>query len=335
MQQPTHSSLPCIAIIGIGQMGLLFTKYACKFAEKVVCYDSSLDQIESLFSRLETSRNPFDINEPTQISNEDIKKIVPTSNIDDVWNSDPTLTVIATHKETHCHYSCEAMLHGSHVLVEKPIAPTLKEVEKMYDVSIERQKKIFIEFSLHEFPVFKQIKHLRNNNFFNSLKKYSITRIGAVPKEYKAKVSADFDLLAHDVDFCLQLFGKPQSIAVTSKTWRDNIAVWKYQDFEIIITSLMPEYHPNGFEYNITMTNYDDSYLHFTSNNPNYINIFNSNGQLTSSIYLKQASPYLNILHEVINSIPLNYETYLSHPLSVLNGMECQKVLVKRYDSVN
>lgn len=58
----------------------------------------------------------------------------------------PQLIIISTPIQFHCSQACYAMEHGSHVLCEKPAAPTLEQVRKMEQTSQQTGKFLAIGF---------------------------------------------------------------------------------------------------------------------------------------------------------------------------------------------
>jgi len=58
----------------------------------------------------------------------------------------PQLTFIATPIQFHCRQACCAMEHGSHVLCEKPAAPTMEQVRQMEETSMRTGKFLAIGF---------------------------------------------------------------------------------------------------------------------------------------------------------------------------------------------
>ena len=58
----------------------------------------------------------------------------------------PQLTFIATPIQFHCRQACYAMEHGSHVLCEKPAAPTVEQVRRMEETSRATGKFLAIGF---------------------------------------------------------------------------------------------------------------------------------------------------------------------------------------------
>ena len=61
-------------------------------------------------------------------------------------NAAPLLTFIATPIQFHCRQACYAMEHGSHVLCEKPAAPTMAQVRQMEETSRRTGKFLAIGF---------------------------------------------------------------------------------------------------------------------------------------------------------------------------------------------
>ena len=58
--------------------------------------------------------------------------ITTTPHIEDVFNSDVDAVVIATPVSTHFELARKALLHGKHVLVEKPLTASVAEAEEFY-----------------------------------------------------------------------------------------------------------------------------------------------------------------------------------------------------------
>src|SRR5712692_2855212 len=54
-----------------------------------------------------------------------------TTQVEEVWRSDVDGVVIATPVRTHYQLAKEALLHGKHVLVEKPLTADVAEAEEL------------------------------------------------------------------------------------------------------------------------------------------------------------------------------------------------------------
>lgn len=319
-----------IAIIGLGQMGASYAKYASNIANKVVCYDNNKNQSATFHSKVLNDNNPFDVNKVVSI---DITKIEIVDTLDAIWEQQPNLTIITTHKDSHCYYSCLAMHCGSHVLTEKPLCITLEEAEELKNTSFMTKKKLFIGFSLHATPAFLKLREIINCNY-NLLKKYQVYRIGAVPEDYMDRVSARFDLLSHDTDFCLQMFKMPDHTFVEEISARECNKFWEYPGFQIEMIGRMPIIHPGGFEYGFELIYEDDTSVVFSNTDTNNLVIKNSCKEIIEIIPITSYSSCQKILEKTISSINNDdYDHYLHHELSIVNGVKCMNMLVNDHRS--
>ena len=82
------------------------------------------------------------------------------NNYIEALNSKPDIVYISLTNHLHFKYAKIALLKGAHVIVDKPIAPTLKQVQEL--VKIAKKKKLLISeatlFNYHN--VFKKINEL-------------------------------------------------------------------------------------------------------------------------------------------------------------------------------
>ncbi|RUR15033.1 Gfo/Idh/MocA family oxidoreductase [Legionella sp. km535] len=320
-----------IAIIGLGQMGASYAKYASSIANKVICYDRDTNQSSTFKKRVLKDNNPFDVSNNISIN---IDKIEIVDTLNAVWEHKPTLTIVTTHKDSHCYYSSLAMRNNSHVLTEKPMCINLEEAEQLKQVSFMTQKKLFVGFSLHGTQAFLKLKELVYRNDPKLFKRYRVYRIGAVPENYMDRVSARFDLLSHDTDFCLQLFGMPKHTLVDEISARKCSKLWSYSEFEVQMEGFMPLTHPNGFEYGFELIYANQSKLMFSSKDLNHLILKDSDEKIMEIISLTTCSPCQKILEKAINSIINDdYDQYLLNELSIQNGVNCMSMLINDHKS--
>lgn len=326
-----ENMIPTIAIIGLGQMGASYAKHASMLANKILCYDHDEHQRTTFIDRILNEKNPFDTSDAENVN---IANIHILNTLDLIWSQKPTLTIIATHKDTHCYYSCLSMNNDSHVLTEKPLCLTLEEAKKIEHTSFTTRKKLFIGFSLHATPAFMKLKELINNNKQKKLKQYQVIRIGAVPIDYMDRVSVRFDLLSHDTDFCLQTFSFPHHTVVNEIDARSCNKIWQYNDFQIEMIGRMPITHPKGFEYGYKLAYQDNSSIEFSSINLKELIVKDDRQKNIKRIPLEIASPCKKILEKTVYSIINDdYERYLNHELSILNGVNCMNMLIHDHKS--
>ncbi|MHA7773493.1 Gfo/Idh/MocA family protein [Roseibium sp. M-1] len=64
----------------------------------------------------------------------------------------PDLVVIATYSDSHADYAVAAMRSGAHVFVEKPLATTVAEAQRVVDCARETGRKLVVGYILRHHP---------------------------------------------------------------------------------------------------------------------------------------------------------------------------------------
>lgn len=64
----------------------------------------------------------------------------------------PELAVVATYTDTHAEYACAAMEQGAHVFVEKPLAMTVADAERVIDTARRTGRKLVVGYILRHHP---------------------------------------------------------------------------------------------------------------------------------------------------------------------------------------
>lgn len=81
----------------------------------------------------------------------------------------PDAVVICTPHSLHATHVMDALNHGSHVLVEKPMACSLKETELMIDTAEKNNKILQVSYQRHVEPEFLYIKQAIENGEIGKL----------------------------------------------------------------------------------------------------------------------------------------------------------------------
>lgn len=68
--------------------------------------------------------------------------------------------VVATHLDTHCQITIDALKKGIHVLCEKPMAVSVEECERMVNTARECNRLLVVNFNTRCGPVYRRIKQL-------------------------------------------------------------------------------------------------------------------------------------------------------------------------------
>jgi predicted dehydrogenase len=64
----------------------------------------------------------------------------------------PDLVVIATYSDTHADYAVAAMRAGAHVFIEKPLATTVADAERVVACAVETGRKLVVGYILRHHP---------------------------------------------------------------------------------------------------------------------------------------------------------------------------------------
>ncbi len=126
-----------------------------------------------------------------------------TTDAGEVFDSDIDAVVIATPAKSHFRLARQALESGLHTFVEKPLATTSGECEKLIEIADRKGVVLFVgHVFLYSAPVMK-LKELVNNGDLGDLYYISSTRLNLGPVRHD--VSALWDLAPHDVSIMLEL----------------------------------------------------------------------------------------------------------------------------------
>ena len=130
---------------------------------------------------------------PFITTSKDYKKTI-TDNID--------LVVIATPTETHFKISKYALERKKHILVEKPISLSKKEVLNLEKISKKNKKKIFVDYPFIFSGSINYIKKIIESNKFGKLNEIESYREQAPVRK---DVNVVWDLAVHDLSILFYL----------------------------------------------------------------------------------------------------------------------------------
>lgn len=121
--------------------------------------------------------------------------------------NDPEIEAVSVCVPTTFHHGVvmEAIKHGKHVLVEKPIAFTLNEAEEM--IAAAKEKGVFLGTGhVERFnPAIQKAKELIENDVIGDIVSISAKRVGPFPPRIQ-DVGVAIDLAIHDLDVMYYLF---------------------------------------------------------------------------------------------------------------------------------
>ena len=210
-----------VAIIGFGFMGRTHARayqlasrdgYPCKLvaiADSSLC---SLADADQQSGNLETGGHTLDL-ESVELHNE-------ASTI----FADPSIELVSvcTHTDTHVELAIAALQAGKHVLVEKPIAISPAEVERLAQAADRSDRVCMPAMCMRYWPAWVKMNEMIRTQAFGPVRSAEFHRLGSRPT-WAADFYADearsggalYDLHIHDTDFIVHCFGVPSAVTTS------------------------------------------------------------------------------------------------------------------------
>jgi predicted dehydrogenase len=139
--------------------------------------------------------------------------IKTTTQLEDVFRSDVDAVVIATPVRTHYRLAKEALLHGKHVLVEKPLTASVAEAEELVALSQQLNLILMVGHTFEYSPAVHELRKLVQSGELGKI--YSIETERVNLGLFRSDINVIWDLAPHDVSILLYLLGKqPEQVRV-------------------------------------------------------------------------------------------------------------------------
>ena len=123
----------------------------------------------------------------------------------------------------HASAAMQAVQAGKHVLVEKPMAMDGESAQAVIDAARANGRIVMVAQVLRFFPAYLALKQTLDSGKLGAVYSAIFRRRCAAPSwnawlADKSKSGGGvFDLLIHDVDMCLLLFGRPEALSATGR----------------------------------------------------------------------------------------------------------------------
>jgi predicted dehydrogenase len=180
--------------------------------------------------------------------------IISYDQTDELLNDDKVeLIIVNTPNNTHFDLAKKALQAGKHVLIEKPIAATVAEVKKLYDISRQVNKHLMVYQNRRWDSDFLSVKEVIESGQLGELIevhfRFDRYKTMLSPKLFKETKSMApnglvYDLGPHLIDQAISLFGRPLRFKKTSAIYRDNSEVIDYFNYHL--------YYPNQLNVYLT-----------------------------------------------------------------------------------
>ena len=121
----------------------------------------------------------------------------------------------------HLEVASECMRRGKHVLLEKPIAPTIEEGRALQALAREHKVQLMVGHIERFNPAVRKVKELIERNEIGRVVSILARRVGVFPPQIR-DANIAVDLAIHDLDIVSYLLGE-QPVEVTSDKRRNHI----------------------------------------------------------------------------------------------------------------
>jgi len=139
--------------------------------------------------------------------------IQTTTQVEDVFQSDVDGVIIATPVRTHFQLAKKALLHGKHVLVEKPLTASVSEAEELISLAEEQQCILMVGHTFEYSPAVNELRKLVQSGELGKIYCIEAERLNL--GLFRSDINVIWDLAPHDVSILLYLLGeKPSQVAV-------------------------------------------------------------------------------------------------------------------------
>ncbi len=205
-----------LAVLGLGFMGVTHLKAlsAVKSAELVAVYSHDEKKLAGDLTSVHGnlgSGEKMDLSGVTQ--HRQLEAVL----------ADPDVEAIDVCLPTDLHevVTVEALRAGKHVLVEKPMALDTYGVDRMLTAATRYKRTLMTAHVLRFLPPYVALRQCTENDRLGLLRFAMFRRRCASPgwsawlQDSARSGGGVFDLLIHDVDMCLHVFGKPEAVSAT------------------------------------------------------------------------------------------------------------------------
>ncbi len=177
---------------------------------KIFCQEKLVDEI------IVWGRNPEKLKE---IENE--FGVKTTTDMDSIFNdASIELVDVCLPSKLHAEYAVKALRAGKHVFVEMPLADTVENGRKILETAKECKRRVFVDLFLQfEYP-YQLLNQIKEDKRYGKCINFNIRR--QTPHWWGNLDSKNIalSLMHHDIDFALQLLGKPDKMNVEGRDVR-------------------------------------------------------------------------------------------------------------------
>ncbi|MBL0739646.1 Gfo/Idh/MocA family protein [Chryseolinea lacunae] len=207
-----------VAIVGFGFMGIthaanVLRNKRLKLQAIVTRHPNDIDE------RLNAQTGNFSTGD---VNLDDLRQVKRYTSLQEcLRNETIDIVQLCVHTDLHFTLAMEAMEHGRHVFIEKPMSLVPDEARAMMQKAKEKNVKLMVGHVVRFMPPYVKLKSWIDNKTFGALKFISLTRFTGLPawgqwkekqQHFGSSGGALFDLVIHDIDFLFYALGEPEKI---------------------------------------------------------------------------------------------------------------------------
>lgn len=139
--------------------------------------------------------------------------IKATTQVEDILRSDVDAVIIATPVSTHFRLAYSALLHGKHVLVEKPLTADVRQAEALVALAQEQKRVLMVGHTFEYNPAVNELRKLVQGGELGKIYCIEAERVNL--GLFRRDINVIWDLAAHDISILLYLLSKkPEKVKV-------------------------------------------------------------------------------------------------------------------------
>jgi predicted dehydrogenase len=139
-------------------------------------------------------------------------QILATRDYRDLFGLDLDAMVIATPPATHFCLASDALLHGLHVLVEKPLALASRDAQQLIDLAEERGRILMVGHTFVYNPAVRALKEIIDSREIGRI--HYVDAVRASLGLFQRDLNVLWDLAPHDISILLYLLrSNPVSVS--------------------------------------------------------------------------------------------------------------------------
>ncbi|MGZ3610200.1 MAG: Gfo/Idh/MocA family protein [Ktedonobacteraceae bacterium] len=129
-----------------------------------------------------------------------------TTKLEDIFHSDVDAIIIATPVSTHFQLAYRALLHGKHILVEKPLTANVSEAEELVALAQEQQRVLMVGHNFEYNPAVNELRKLVHSGELGKIYCIEAERVNL--GLFRNDINVIWDLAPHDISILLYLLDK-------------------------------------------------------------------------------------------------------------------------------